>query len=572
MNEDFKVELAPERIRSAGPQAREHFFSQLPEPIRPTLIELSIVFLTAYLLLFCGMTRRPGMYDEGIMLTGAMRVAAGQIPHRDFYFIYGPAEPYILAGLFRIFGPSLLAERLFDLLIKGLVVASVYAIVRSYCRRPIAIFVSALSLFWIFGVSEFGLATTPVSLLDLVSSALVLPIFSRSLPTRRMLAAGAVAGLALLFRYDTGIALLAIHLLVISTAVFLKSKNTATGLRSFASAVWPYLLGFALLTVPAAIYYFSVASAAPLLHDILLYPSKYYRRDRSLPFPRTRRLENLGIYLPIIIAGFSLYALVKVRFGRSGDGVHGVREVPQARQWQGYLLMFGLLLSVMYLKGLVRVSLIQIYLAIIPSLLLIAVLFERRSHFSRPVQVSISCLMWLSLVAAMWSSIQEIEAQHAEHVSAETKKSWCTLTNPLTEGYCFLPEEDRIHAIEFIASHTQPGQPLYSGLKHHDRVYANDNLIYFATQRLPVTRWSHFDPDLQNHDDIQRQMIQEMQRNPPPIILLDSEFDLMREPNGSARSSGVKLLDTYIEDHYQPSETFGAMSIWQRDDLAGNSR
>jgi hypothetical protein len=218
------------------------------------------------------------------------------------------------------------------------------------------------------------------------------------------------------------------------------------------------------------------------------------------------------------------------------------------------------------------VSIIQIYLAIIPSLLLIAVLFERRSHFSRPVQVSISCLMWLSLVAAAWCSMQEIAAQYAEHLSAETDKGWCRLTNPLTEGYCFLPEEDRIHAIEFITSHTQPGQPLYSGLKHHDRVYANDNLIYFATQRLPVTRWSHFDPDLQNRFDIQTQMIQEMQRNPPPYVVLDSEFDLMREPNGSARSSGVKLMDTYIEDHYQPSETFGFMSIWQRDSLGGNSR
>jgi hypothetical protein len=95
-------------------------------------------------------------------------------------------------------------------------------------------------------------------------------------------------------------------------------------------------------------------------------------------------------------------------------------------------------------------------------------------------------------------------------------------------------------------------------------VYANDNLIYFATQRLPVTRWSHFDPDLQNTYDIQAQMIQEIERNPPPYIVLDSEFDLMREPNGSARSSGVYLLDGYLHDHYRPSKTFGIMSIWQR--------
>jgi hypothetical protein len=568
------VGLAQEMGDSASSQTGDNFFIQMRKPKRRALTELAVVFVVAYLLLFAGMNRRPGMYDEGIVLTGAMRVAAGEIPHRDFYFIYGPAQPYILAGLFKIFGPSLLVERLFDLLIKALVVTTVYAIVLGCCRKSIAIFISILTVLWIFSIGEFGLATTPVSLINLVSSAILLPLFVGPVLTRRMFAAGALTGLALLFRYDTGIALLAIHLLVIVVAVLLRAKDTPTetSLRSFASAIWPYLLGFALLTAPAAIYYFSVASAAPLFHDIFLYPSKYYRRDRSLPFPRTRRLENVGIYLPVLIAGFSLYALVKVHFGRDGSGRPHTRKVPQERQWQGYLLIFGLLLGVMYLKGLVRVSIIQIYLAIIPSLLLIAVLFQERSRFSRPVRLSINCLMGLSLIAASWSSIQEIEAQYAEHLSADIRRSWCQFKNPLTEGYCFLPEEDRIHAIEFISNHTQPGQPLYSGLEHHDRVYANDNLIYFATQRLPVTRWSHFDPDLQNHYDIQTQMIQEMQRNPPPYIALDSEFDLMREPNGSGKSSGVKLLDSYIHEHYQPSETFGVMSIWHRDEVAETSR
>jgi hypothetical protein len=559
------VEFAPEWERSAGPQVRKDFSYRPHRAERRTLTELVIVFLLAYLVLFTGMNRRPGMYDEGIMLTGAMRVAAGQIPHRDFYFIYGPAEPYILAGLFKVFGQSLLAERLFDLLIKALVVTSVYAIALSYCRKYIAVLVSVLATMWIFSISEFGLAMTPVSLLNLIGCALLLPIFSGSLSVRRLLAAGAVSGTALLFRYDTGIALVGIHMIVISIAVFLKSKDPATRLRSFLSTVWPYLLGFAVLTLPAAIYYFSVAPAAPLLHDVLLYPSKYYRNDRSLPFPRTRRLETLGVYLPIIIAGFSLYALIKARSGTGGDGEGDVQEIPQERQWQGYLVMFGLLVAVMYLKGLVRVSIIQIYLAIIPSLLLLAVLFEHRSNFSRPARISIIGLMGLSLVSATWASVQEVQVQSAEHLSAETEKNWCRFVNPLTEGYCFLPEADRIQAIEYIVNHTQPGQPLYSGLEHHDRVYANDNLIYFATQHLPATRWSHFDPDLQNSYDIQTQMIQELERNPPPYIVIDSEFDLMREPNGSARSSGVTLLDNYIHDRYQPSATFGIESIWRRD-------
>jgi hypothetical protein len=210
--------------------------------------QLVLVFLVAYLLLFCGMSRRPGMYDEGIVLTGAMRVAAGQIPHRDFYFIYGPAEIYTLAGLFKAFGPSLLVERLFDLLIKALLVTSVYGIVASYCRRSIAVFVSIITVLWLFGMSEFGLAITPVSLFNVVGSALLLPVFAGRVSTRRMLAAGAVSGASSLFRYDTGIALLGIHACVIAIAVYLRSNGTANRLRTFASTFWPYLLSFCLFT------------------------------------------------------------------------------------------------------------------------------------------------------------------------------------------------------------------------------------------------------------------------------------------------------------------------------------
>ncbi len=73
-----------------------------------------------------------------------------------------------------------------------------------------------------------------------------------------------------------------------------------------------------------------------------------------------------------------------------------------------------------------------------------------------------------------------------------------------TRGLCFLPEDYRIQAIEFIQSHTRPDQTLFVGVTRHDKIVANDNLTYFATHRLPATRWSHFDPDLQTSAEIQK--------------------------------------------------------------------
>ncbi len=573
------MELPPEIRRRASPQSSNDFPGQQRETLRGSLVQLGVVFLVSYLLLFAGMSRRPGMYDEGIVLTGAMRVAAGQIPHRDFYFIYGPAEVYSLAGLFKIFGKSLLAERLFDLFIKALLLTSVYAIVLSHCRRTIAVFISIVTILWLFGLNEFGLATTPISLLNLVGSSLILPAFVGRVSTRQMVAAGAISGAAALFRYDTGIALVGIHACAISIAIYLRFKGTANRLLISASTFWPYLLGFALLTIPPAIYYWSVAPLTSIFHDAIIFPARYYRRGRNLPFPgiHLKGLENLGVYLPIAITGISLYALVERRLRTRVGAAARFENTPQQQEWHGFLVTFSLLLVVMYLKGLVRVSPLQVYLAIIPSLLLVAVLFQHQSAFPRPVRISINCLMWLSLVPAAWSALHEIRLEYLWHLSVaqrifsftrnappETETAWCKITNPLTRGFCFLPEDDRIHAIEFISGHTRPEQTLYSGLGHHDRIFANDNLIYFATQRMPATRWSHFDPDLQNRYDIQMQMVHELERNAPPYIVLDSEFDLVREPNDSSKSSGVTLLDEYIHDEYRPSETFGTMSVWQR--------
>lgn len=563
------MEFAPEILRNTDLRERPDFF----EHRRVLAIQLMAVFLVSYLFLFFGMMRRPGMYDEGIVLTGAMRVASGQIPHRDFYFIYGPAEIYVLAGLFKAFGPSVLAERLFDLSIKALVVTSVFGIVAAYCRKSVAVFISIITILWLFGLNEFGLAVMPVSVLNLISSVLILPMFEGRLSAKRMMAAGAVAGAATLFRYDTGIALLGINACLIAVAIYLQPQGTANRPRLFVSAFWPYLAGFGLVVLLPVVYYLSVAPLGSIAHDIIVFPRKYYYRSRNLPFPRItpRYFENIGIYLPLAIAAMTLYALGFHRLRRSATG--SVEE----RRWEGFLITFGLMLAVMYLKGIVRIAPIQMYLAIVPSLLLIAVLFEHRTVFPRLAQVSINCLMLLSFLAATWSALHVVRLESMYHLSVAQRilhlpptatpgleTAWCNTPNPVTRGFCFLPEDDRLQAIEFIRSHTHPGQTLYSGLRQHDRVFANDNLIYFATQLLPATRWSHFDPDLQNRYDIQTQMVQELKQNAPPYLVLDSEFDLVREPNASSKSSGVTLLDTYIRDQYKPVEQFDKLSIWQR--------
>jgi hypothetical protein len=567
-------------IKTAHSRVNGYFVHQQDKAIRANLTKTASVFFLTFFVLFIGMTLCPNIYDEGLILTGAMRVAAGQIPHRDFYANYGPGQFYTIAALFKLFGESILVERLYDLFIRALLVTFTYAIISSYCRRSISIWISVATILWLLGFNHVaGTPLMPVLLLNLVASILILPVFSRPISTKRMLAAGAVAGMAALFRYDTGIALLGIHACVIAIAVSFQMSGISNRLRAFASTFWSYLLGFAAVTLPALLYYLSVSPLYPFVHDIILYPSKYYYRGRNLPFPGIplSALENIGVYLPIAIVGIALYMVVVRRLRGSGENASNPQSIPEEQKWHGFLVTFGLLTLVMYFKGLVRVSVIHMSLSIIPSLILIAVLFQHRLTLSRPVRISITVLLWLSVFAAGCSALREVRTvRHepasvpkdillsARHSFPEMQVTWCKIENPLTRGFCFFPDDDHIQAIEFIESHTRSDQKLFVGQTRHDIVFANDNLTYFATQRLPATKWSHFDPGLQNSYEIQTQMVHDLEVNTPPYIVLDSELDLIREPNDSSKSSGVTLLDEYIHNKYQHVKTFGEMSIFQR--------
>jgi hypothetical protein len=125
-------------------------------------------------------------------------------------------------------------------------------------------------------------------------------------------------------------------------------------------------------------------------------------------------------------------------------------------------------------------------------------------------------------------------------------------------------EPDRVEVTRFLIQNTTPGERIFVGLTRHDKIYANDTLTYFAAARLPATRWHHFDPGLQTRADVQSDIVAELQaRELRYIVLLEWE-DVM-EPNDSAKSSGVRVLDDYIRQHYRPIKSYGGLSILLRD-------
>jgi hypothetical protein len=536
------------------------------------------VFLFSFVCLFLGMDLGFDFYDEGLILVGAMRVAAGQVPHRDFYANYGPGQFYTLAWLFHLFGPSVFVERIYDLTLRSAIVTAAYGITAVYCQRWIVVSTTIVCAFWLFsaGLPTIAYPIIPIILIALVGSVALLPIFRGDLRHWQALFAGGMTGLTALFRYDVGFALMFVHLSSILIAKLLRRRDAITARTSTRSTLLLYGGGVAAVFLPPALLYLSIAPIHPFIHDIILYPTKYYARARRVPFPgiRWRSFENLAVYLPIVVAILCTYALVLQR----DPDPSGPDDDAWNRDRRGFLILFGLLGTAFYFKGIVRISVVQMLLSLLATVITLAVLYDFTARKRTSLHRIVQWTMAVSIFTATWSALKEIRVLYLSRqsvleevwsppgpASLKIETDWCGVPNRLHTGLCFLVDPGHAEAVSYLSAHTKPSEPIFIGLSRHDRILSNDLLTYFVSDRLPATHWSHFDPDLQTRADIQTEMIQELDRQAVRYIVLESQYDSQVQPwNDSSKSSGITLLDDYIRRDYSQVEETGPISIWLR--------
>ena len=567
-------------IGSTGPAASVSRSRSLrPGRKHSGFLNCFLLFAGVAVVLFLLNSRVVNVFDEGILLTGTMRTMAGNVLHRDFYYNYGPAQLYLLAALFKLFGESVLVERLAETVSAACLVVSMFVLARRFCSRAVSIGAVGLCLLWVIGETMMQSLMNPaLCTLTLWTAWLILPVGNPSRQRRRSFAAGLLAAAMFLFRYDMGLGLVAANLTAAWLMLWMREGGLRRGLRSLLSTMlWPYLVGFAIPVFPAAVAYLSVAPLHALLYDVVIYNAKYYRIGRGLPLPRLQlgdKFEDLVVYaLPILIA-LGLWMGITRSFRRNEETKSYSVTLPD---WLNMLTALSIAAAVMYIKGTIRISAGQMYGSTIPCILIAAILFQRRAEMNRWLRgFFIAALILVFVTAAAAARLKVFSGRHLQPMvinrilSPKRQpptgqfRSWCTEDTPITRGFCFLLDDDHIQTVNYLDEHTRPGDYLFVGLAHNDRILISDNITYFATQRMPAVHWTQFDPFLENRADIQRQMIQELEHNRPPYVVLDSEFDKIFEPNGSSVSTGVHLLDNYIADNYSTVEHYGEMTILKR--------
>ncbi len=143
------------------------------------------------------------IYDEGLALVGGLRVYNGEIPFRDYWAIYPPAQSYALAVVFRVAGINVLAERIYDSLVRIALVVVITFVASSLLVAPRDKWIPTLSIAVMLASATFyGYAMFPALLFAFLALALFFLALQR-IQKIWFFATGLSIGITALFRIDT---------------------------------------------------------------------------------------------------------------------------------------------------------------------------------------------------------------------------------------------------------------------------------------------------------------------------------------------------------------------------------
>ncbi|WP_442886414.1 ArnT family glycosyltransferase [Edaphobacter sp. HDX4] len=534
------------------------------------------LFLLAMLVQVVGFKSSCGPYDEFLSLYGADSVLHGRIPYRDFWTLYGPAQFYLLAGFFKIFGVSTLGGRVYDALIRAGIACVCYSLARLLTSRRWAFIAFAAVIFWLTGIyyPAYNFPVYPATLASLVSCLFFASYFRHGFDQRSLFLAGFFVSITTIFRHDSGFYIFVAELVMLlwTSRTRIPGESTRQWAWTAGRRVLIYLAGVVLIAGPVYLVIVVKAGFQNVFYDLFYVPAVIYPKVRRLPFftPETLQalrhplswdgrvaIESLIVLLPIFTMAATALALLTSR--RS-------RIFPHNWQRQTFALLV-LLASLFFGKGLIRVGPVQLLQSIIVCLTVLAILFGHLRELSRPVgaALTLTVLFLAVCTAATFSHIltfARVNLRDALHpAAANSFYHRCHPPAELSRARCMLVEPDELSAALEIERRSSPDQLIFIGNGRHDRLFWGDVRLYFLSDRRSVTRWYDLHPGVQTTLAIQNDMIDDIRREDPPVIALNSSWDDTFEPNDSRISSGVTALDDYIRSHYTPQASYGRITI-----------
>ena len=512
-----------------------------------------------------------GIYDEGLILYGAARVAAGDVPYRDFWTLYGPGSFYLLAGMDLTFGQSIFVGRCLDAVARAAIVTVIFALVARRCGRLMAASAAAVAFTVLIAVQEYLFVALPATAFALASMWAI----DRSLrqdaqrvgaSNRSWALPGSAAGMTLLFRPDFGVYVL----VACVAAIWLSRRPADLDHRAVLRRLGAFGLGFIAIAGPASMALLSAVPLQDLYADVVGIPFQVYVPNRQLPFPTlldswrllkyTRSataLLPLTVFIPLIVTAVGFGLVWRHRPGSSGTGF-------EDRTWRAFFIPLLVLDAGFCLKGSVRVQVLHFLPAMFVSIVVVAELLSCVSgrRVMRPafaLLVAAGCGLGLVGVGGAREKMAEKPRRETALALALVDRPGCVADG--SRLGCFVVDDQRRLVLDYLRRHARPDDTLFVGAGRHDRLLLNNVELYFLSGLKAATRWHDLHPGVETTRAVQAEMVREMSLHPPAFVVRNSEWDAFDEPNLSRLSSGVTLLDDFLRERYVADFRVGTFTV-----------
>ena len=497
--------------------------------------------------------------DEGFVLYAAERILRGDLPYRDFQLHYMPAQFYVLAALFKAFGHSIFVERMWDAVVRTGMVAAGFALARNL-MPPAPAAIAALLVMLRLGASGFhGINLFPALLFALLSGACLLASFPGAL-RGWLIAAGLLAGVAVLFRQDVGGYAVAIDLLMLGAW---RRLGRPAGFV-------PYAVALAGVTVPPALFFLWGVGAAGLWEALVTYPRSVVIAQLTIPFPGLIpdfgvlssvlgwRMGQVGVawgqwtdfYVPPLAYAWTIACLARSLW-REGPAAAMRRET-----WAlVFLTAIGLAL---FGYAFYRFDPIHAIATFVPTAVLVTLglwkaLAPRRvglGAIAAGLAVLGLTFLWIGVPFSRWAV-----------GSLKFRPPICAV--PLARTGCIDLEEYQRGALEYVGRFTAPGEPIFVGISRHHPTPQEDFSFYFLADRPPATRFHELLAKEATPAVIQEEMIEGLRRPEVRHIVLYAGYEDPERPEGG-EGSGAPLFDAYVQAAFRVIARSGPYAILEK--------
>ncbi|MEA5077247.1 MAG: glycosyltransferase family 39 protein [Anaerolineaceae bacterium] len=489
-------------------------------------------------------------YDEGIMLENSFNILKGLIPYRDFWTLYPPGYYYLFAGIFKIFGINDLVFRIADFLFRAVISLSIFALARHYFSKITSIVLSSVSFLWLVSIINIYI-NTPTLMLMYLALLTILKYFDQAhgKQIRYLIISGVLAGLTGFIRWDFGICAYISLLSVLVIDNLLRRSQTrekqhlVRDFSIFTGSVLIILVPLLGLVVykPGLNNFIDQVFIAPLLinHQYRAIPQPSILDFNINPF---QNMNWIRFYLPLLV--------VLLESGRLLVNFISTKEkVVDSKALGEIVLLVWSLFFLVYSTA--RYDISHILPALIVSLILLVVFLKNvvrkcsDKKLSRLIIVFVIGLFIASLIPAYILTPLDTYLVNKKYV---TNNYSCFVT--LRREGCSSVSLSTQKVISIIESKTKEDTPIFIGNFIHDKIFINDMSLYFLLGRPGINKYQELYPGVATTSKVQNEIVNSLiQKKVVYIILVNEEVSI--ESNLSSTSSGVFILDNYIQKNYQ---------------------